>query len=252
MEVIAVINRKGGVGKTATVHALGAGLIRRGYKVLFIDLDSQTNLSKGLGASLANYSSLDILRGDFKTEDAIQHLQAGDVIPGTEALAGVDQIIGAPTREKRLKEAIKGLQYDYIIIDTPAQLGTLTINALTASNSVIIPVQADIDSLDGIGQLSRAIDTVKKRCNDTLYIRGILLTRYYARAVLSQDMQENLKEIAEQLHTKLYATPIRECIAVKEAKAYKQDIFTYAPRSNAAIDYEAFIEEFIQEGSANN
>ena len=246
MEVISIINRKGGVGKTATAHALGAGLMQKGFKVLFIDLDSQTNLSKGLGASLNHGSSLDVLTAEKKAEDAIQHLQAGDIIAGTEALAGVDQLTGASMKENRLKDAIKGLKYDFIIIDTPAQLGSLTINALTASDSVLIPVQADIDSLDGIGQLSRVIDTVKERCNKTLYIRGILLTRYYARAVLSQDMQSNLKDIAKQLHTKLYATPIRECIAVKEAKACKQDIFTYAPKSNAALDYLAFIEEFLK------
>lgn len=246
MEVVAIINRKGGVGKTATAQALGAGLARKKKKVLYIDLDSQKNLSSGLGADPEALNSMDALTGDTTAADAIQHTPQGDIIAGSEALAGADAVIEGTGKEYRLKEAIEGLQYDYIIIDTPAQLGTLTVNALTAANSVVIPVQADIDSIEGIGQLNKAIEAVKKYCNKDLYIRGILITRYNGRAVISRDMQSNLEDIAGQLNTRLYSKPIRECIAVKEAKASKQDIFTYAPRSNAAKDYEAFIKEFME------
>lgn len=253
MEVIAIINRKGGVGKTATAHALGAGLMRRGYKVLFIDLDSQTNLSFGIEANMAAPNSMDLLTGEATASEAIQNTLQGDAIPGSEALAGADAIIDGTGKEYRLKEALDGLKYDFVIIDTPAQLGTLTINALTAANSVVIPVQADIDSLQGIGQLNKAITAVKKYCNSALQIRGILITRYNSRAVISRDMQSNLADVAQQLHTKLYSTPIRECSAVKEAKASRQDIYTYAPRSNAAKDYEAFLAEFLaQKGKGTN
>lgn len=246
MEVVAIVNRKGGVGKTATAQALGAGLARKKKKVLYIDLDSQTNLSYGLGADAAGLSSMDVLLGEATAQEAIQHTPQGDVIAGSEALAGADAAIDGTGKEYRLKEAIDGLQYDYIIIDTPAQLGTLTVNALTAANSVVIPVQAEVYSLQGIGQLSKTIEAVKKYCNRDLYIRGILITRYNGRAVISKDMQSNLKDAAEQLKTRLYSTPIRECVSIKEAQAIQQDIYTYAPRSNAAKDYEAFIKEFTE------
>ena len=246
MEVIAIVNRKGGVGKTATAQALGAGLIRKGCSVLYIDLDSQTNLTYGLGADAAGLSSMDVLTGEATAQEAIQHTPQGDVIAGAEALAGADAAIDGTGKEYRLKEALDGLQYDYCIIDTPAALGTLTVNALTAADSVIIPVQAEVYSLQGIGQLSKAIEAVKKYCNHDLYIRGILITRHNGRAIISRDMQSNLEEAAQQLKTRLYSTPIRECVSIKEAQAQQQDIYSYAPRSNAAKDYAAFIEEFTE------
>ena len=248
MEVIAVVNRKGGVGKTATAQALGAGLIRRKKKVLYIDLDSQANLTYGLGASMDGLNSMDVLTEEATAQEAIQTTPQGDVIAGTEALAGADALIDGTGKEYRLKEALNGLKYDYIIIDTPAQLGTLTVNALTAANSVVIPVQAEVYSLQGIGQLNKTIEAVKKYCNKDLYIRGILITRYNGRAVISKDMQANLQEAANQLNTRLYKTPIRECISIKEAQASQTDIYSYAPRSNAAQDYEAFIKEFLRKG----
>ena len=246
MEVIAIVNRKGGVGKTATAQALGAGLIRKGCSVLYIDLDSQTNLTYGLGADATGLSSMDVLTGEATAQEAIQHTPQGDVIAGAEALAGADAAIDGTGKEYRLKEALDGLQYDYCIVDTPAQLGTLTVNALTAADSVVIPVQAEVYSLQGIGQLSKAIEAVKKYCNHDLYIRGILITRYNGRAIISRDMQSNLEEAAQQLKTRLYSTPIRECVSIKEAQAQQQDIYSYAPRSNAAKDYAAFIEEFTE------
>lgn len=246
MEVIAIVNRKGGVGKTATAQALGAGLIRKGYSVLYVDLDSQTNLTYGLGAAAGRLNSMDVLTGSATAQAAIQHTPQGDVIAGSEALAGADTAIDGTGKEYRLREALEGLQYDYIIIDTPAQLGTLTVNALTAADSVVIPVQAEVYSLQGIGQLSKAIDAVKKYCNHNLRIRGILITRYNGRAIISRDMLSNLEDAAAQLQTRLYSTPIRECVSIKEAQAQQQDIFSYAPRSNAAKDYAAFLEEFIK------
>ena len=173
----------------------------------------------------------------------------GDIIAGSETLAGADATIDGTGKEYRLKEALEPIKadYDYVIIDTPAALGTLTVNALTACDSVIIPGQAEIYSLQGIGQLNQTITTVKKYCNKDLYIRGILITRYNGRAVISRDMQSNLEEAAKLLHTTLYSTPIRECISVKEAQARQTDIYSYAPRSNAANDDSAFIDEFLKQ-----
>ena len=246
MKTVSLINRKGGVAKTATAHALGAGLLRKGYSVLYVDLDSQTNLSAGLQAKPTAYSSMDVLTRRTTAQEAIQHTPQGDIIAASENLASADITITGTGKEYRLREALEGLQYDFVVIDTPAALGTLTVNALTAADSAIIPVQADIDSLQAIVQLSDTIETVRKYCNRDLSIAGILLTRYSGRAILSRDMQSNIEEAASLLNTKLYSTPIRECISVKEAKACKQDIFSYAPRSNAAKDYAAFIDEFLE------
>ena len=248
MKIIAVVSRKGGVGKTATAHALGAGLIKRGKKVLYVDLDSQTNLSYAVGAAPGGANALDLLTGACNIIESIQHTKQGDIIRGCEQLAGADILLTDTGKEYRLKEAltpIKG-RYDYIIIDTPAALGTLTVNALTAADLAIIPVQAEIFSLQGIGLLKETIDSVKKYCNKSLKVKGILVTRYKSRATLSQDMLENLEKAAKELKTKVFNTPVRECISIAEAQAMKQDIFTYAPRSNGAKDYDAFIEEFLE------
>lgn len=248
MEVVAIISRKGGVGKTATAQALGAGLIRKGFSVLYIDLDSQTNLSYALGADINGVTSMDVLTQEATAPEAIQHTPQGDAIPADKDLAGADIVITDKRKEYRLRdalEAVKGI-YDYVIIDTPAALGTLTINALTAADSVIIPVQAEIYSLQGMAQLNETIETVRKYCNHNLQIQGILITRHNGRAVISRDMQSNLQEAADHLHTRLYSTPVRECISIKEAQYAQRDIFSYAPRSNAAKDYAVFVNEFLE------
>lgn len=244
-EIIAVVNRRGGVGKTATAHALGAGLILKGNKVLFVDLDSQSNLSYDLGVTKPDISAMDVLTGEATAEQAILHTPQGDLIPASEDLATADTAITGTGKEYRLQEALQPLKemYDYIIIDTPPALGTLTVNALTACTGAIIPAQAEIHSLQGIGLLNDAIEAVKKYCNRDLYIKGIVITRYNGRAVLSKDMRDNLEAIAAQLHTKVFKEPIRECISIKEAQAAQQSIFEYAPRSNAARDYMALIDE---------
>ena len=247
MKVIAIVSRKGGVGKTATAHALGAGLLKRGNKILYVDLDSQTNLSFSVGATQESANALDLLTGACSITEAIQHTKQGEIIRGCEQLAGADILLTDTGKEYRLKEAlaqIKG-RYDYAIIDTPAALGTLTVNALTAADFAIIPVQAEIFSLQGIGLLKETVDRVKKYCNKSLKVSGILVTRYKGRATLSKDMRDNLEGAAKELTTKLFSVPVRECISVAEAQAMRQDLFTYAPRSNAAKDYDAFIEEFL-------
>lgn len=248
-ECIAVINQKGGVGKSTTSNAIGAGLFQRGYKVLFIDLDAQGNLSYSMKCENKPLSSLEVLTGTATAREATLTTPQGDIIPASPALASADTIITDTGREYRLKEALEPLKgaYDYIIIDTPPALGTLTINALTACDSVIIPAQADIYSLQGIGQLNQTIQTVKRYCNKELTIKGIVITRYSPRAVLTRDMTDLLEDTAKQLNTKVFASRIRECIALKEAQASQTDIFTYSPRSNAGIDYKALLEEMIGE-----
>lgn len=249
MEVIAIVNRRGGVGKTATAHALGAGLRRKGYKVLLIDLDSQTNLTFDAGAEAGAFNSMDVLTGRAGAAQAIIKTPQGDIIPASPDLAGADVIITETGKEYRIKEALEPLHshYDFAIIDTPPALGTITTNALTAAQAAIIPAQAEVHSLQGIGLLNETITAVKKYTNPGLKIDGILLTRYNGRAVISKDMRDNLEAMAAALQTRLYTTPIRECVSIKEAQAQQKDIFTYAPRSNAAKDYGAFIEEFLKD-----
>lgn len=249
MKTIAIVNRRGGVGKTATAHALGAGLALRGFKILFVDLDSQCNLTYDLGAKPAPLTSMEVLTGTATAQEAIQHTEGGDIIPASPSLAVADTAIDGTGKEHRLKEALADVAgiYDYCVIDTPPALGVLTVNALTASQRAVIPAQAEVHSLQGIALLYEAIQAVQKYTNPELQIEGILITRYKGRAILSKDMKENLEATAEEIGTKVFSTPIRECIALQEAQAMQRDIFSYAPRSNATADYTAFINEILKE-----
>ena len=245
----AIINQKGGVGKSTTALAIGSGLKRQGSKVLFIDLDAQGNLSYTMGANTQGYNALGILQRPETTAEEIQHTTQGDIVASSPALAGADTVLSDVGKEYKLKEAlatVSGL-YDYCIIDTPPALSILTINALTACNGAIIPAQADIYSLQGIGQLNNTIQTIKKYCNPDLSIKGIILTRYNARSVLSKEVTELIEQTASELNTRVFNTKIRECTALKEAQAMKQDIFTYAPKSNASADYTDIIKELLEQ-----
>lgn len=262
MKTIAIINQKGGVGKSTTAAAIGTGFILKGKRVLFVDLDAQGNISHTLRANLNGSGVIAALYEPDTVADTIQELpsaaitgghdRAGaataySVIASTPKLSAADTLIDGVGKEYRLKEALEHCSgnYDYCIIDTPPALGILTINALTAADSIVIPAQADIYSLQGISQLNSTIQTVKKYCNPELEISGIVLTRYNGRAIISREFRRLIGSITEELNTKLYATFIRECIAIKEAQAARECIYTYAPRSNAAADYKALQDEII-------
>jgi len=247
-EIIAVINQKGGVGKTTTTLAIGAGFLLRGFKVLHIDLDPQCNLSHTLKAEKDKLSTMELIEGKAKAVDIIQKTWQGNIIPASPALAGADALITAVGKEYKLKEALNPIieNYDYILIDTPPALGVLTINALVACTGVIIPAQADTYSLQGISQLYDTISAVRQYCNNALEIKGILLTRYTSRAILSRDIAEVMEQTAKQINTKVFKTAIRETITVKEAQANQQDIFSYAPKNNGALDYTALVDELLE------
>lgn len=248
-EIITISNQKGGSGKTTTAHNLGAGLKDRGYRVLLIDLDAQGNLSYLCGINNRAFSSLEMLTGTVTAKDAIQATPAGDIIPASPALSGADLLITEIGKEQRLKEDLEPVKgnYDYIIIDTSPALSILTVNALTASNTLIIPTGADILSLQGIGGIQNTLASVRKYCNPALKVDGILLTRYSSRAVLSRELASFAEKIAASFDTKIYKTTIRENISLKEAQLNREPVFTHAPKSNGAIDYNAFIDEFLQE-----
>lgn len=249
MKTIAIINQKGGVGKSSTALAIGEGLRIRNFSVLYIDLDAQGNLSYTLDTQISGYGSMGVLQRPDTINVEIQKTEQGDVLTSTCTLAGADAVIIETGKEYRLKEALDKLRekYDYCIIDTPPALGILTINALTACDGVIIPAQADIYSLQGIGQLSNTLQTVRKYCNPNLHIMGILITRYNGRSIIRREVAQMLEQTAKSLETKLYKSKIRECTALVEAQAMRQSIFSYAPKSNAVLDYSAFIDEFLEE-----
>ena len=240
----AIINQKGGVGKSTTAAAIAAALRLKGKTTLLIDLDAQRNLTY-TAAAKESPAILETLTEGADIRQAIQEGPQGAIIAGCKALSGADAYLTQTGKEYRLKEALKGLENDYdeIIIDTPPALGILTVNALTAADRAIIPAQADVFSLQGIAQLKDTIAAVQKYCNPALYVAGILLTRYNGRATLSRKIDEMTQSIAETLHTKVFSAKIRENVSVREAQLLQKDIFSYAPKSKAAADYMAFIEE---------
>lgn len=237
--IITVINQKGGVGKSTTAHALGTGLLQKGYKVLFIDLDPQCNLTYIMQAQLSDNNSFELLKNQTPIQDCIQVVGSWHIVASSPQMTKADIEITELGKEYRLKEALQYVSrdYDFIIMDTPPALGIVTINALTACTGAMIPAQADIMSLQGIGQLNDTINAVRQYSNPDLQIMGILLTRYNNRNVLTREFTDVMRDTAQKLQTILYPVCIRECVAIKEAQAQRQSIFDYAPKSNAADDY---------------
>lgn len=261
MKIITVINQKGGVGKTTTALNIGTGLTNKGYKTLLIDLDQQGNLTYALGASTESpNNAFSVLMDPATIAESIVRTNSGAyLLPSTPALATADiKLINKPGPDTRLKAALDMINsdYDFCIIDTPPALGFLTSNALQAAGFAIIPAQADIFSLAGIGQLfATAINDVreyKKAFGQELKVLGIVLTRHNTRSVLSREVADALKEVAEQFGTKLFHTYIRENISVKESQVAKLPIYEYAPKSNAAADYAELLEEIIKEVRRND
>ena len=254
MRIIPIINQKGGVGKSSTALAVGAGLRLKGYKVLYIDLDPQGNLSYTLQAKAAGYGALGILQRPETIKGEIQQTPEGDAVASSPLLAGADNSITQTGKEYRLKEALSivSTDYDYCIIDTAPALGILTINALTACTGAIIPAQADIYSLHGISQLYSTIEAVKKYTNHSLEVLGIVITRYNKRTIISREVASILEDTAKTLNTRVYKTKIREGIALVESQAERENIYKYAPRSNVAKDYKALVDEIINQQEADN
>lgn len=248
-KIIALANQKGGVAKTTTTHALAAGLANKGFKVLAIDLDPQGNLTSACGAdNFTKPTVYELLKGNTDAASVIQRIHDFDVIPANILLAGAEQEIVQAGKEHRLKEAMESIvdNYDYIVIDCPPSLGVLTSNAFTFANEIIIPSTAGIFAASGIGQLNNLIKSIKKYCNANVRIKGILLTRFNPRANISKEMKEFTEQIGGMLDAPVFNTFIRSSIAVEEAQANKEDIYTWASGSTVAQDYEAFVEEYLK------
>lgn len=244
---IAIANQKGGVAKTSTCLAVGAELVKRGHKVLLVDLDAQGNLTYAIRG---NGDAGNVLAALLHPKKAGAELQnAGDftLIASVPGLAGADTIITQIGKEFRLKEALESLQdgFDFCLIDCPPSLGILTICALTASNFVLVPCQADPFSLQGIRQLAATLQAVKAYTNPALEILGLVITRWNARTVVRRELADVLTETAAEMGAELFKTRIRESVSVIEAAAVRKPLSQYAPSSNAAADYKKLTDEIL-------
>lgn len=248
-KIISVANQKGGVGKTTTTVNLSTILAKKGKKVLLIDTDPQGNATSGLGVSKdVELSVYDILIGDTEFDETLQETAIKNlkVCPSNISLAGAEvQLVSMMSREQRLKTKLDKIkdQYDYILIDCPPSLGLVTLNAFTASDSVLIPVQCEYFALEGLGQLLNTVNLVKKHLNKNLEIEGALLTMYDARTNLSNQV---VKEVKKYFEDKVYKTVIPRNVRLSEAPSYGMPITLYDPRSKGAKAYEKFAKELLK------
>ncbi len=248
-KIISVANQKGGVGKTTTSVSLSAILAKKGKKVLMIDMDPQGNGTSGLGIDKnVKFSVYDVIIDEVEIENTIQKTEIDnlDVCPSNINLAGAEvELVDMEEREKRLKDKLDKIKdkYDYIIIDCPPSLGLVTLNAFTASDSVLIPVQCEYYALEGLGQLINTINLVKKHLNKSLYIEGALLTMYDARTNLSNQV---VKEVKRYFEDKVYKVVIPRNIKLSEAPSYGMPITLYDKRSKGAKCYEKLAKEFLK------
>lgn len=248
-KVISIANQKGGVGKTTTAVNLSTILAKKGKKVLMIDTDPQGNASSGLGINKdVNFSVYDVIINDVEIENTIQKTMVKnlEVCPSNINLAGAEvELVSMMSREHRLKEKIDSQKdnYDYIIIDCPPSLGLITLNAFTASDSVLIPVQCEYYALEGLGQLINTINLVKKHLNKDLTIEGALLTMFDIRTNLSNQV---VKEVTKYFENKVYKTVIPRNVRLSEAPSYGMPISVYDPKSKGAKSYDKFVKEFLK------
>lgn len=234
-EIITIISRKGGTGKTTTTQSLAAALIRKGYTALLIDLDAQRNLTAAAGAKMTGYNITHLLEESATAKEVIQHTRNGDIITASPFLAGADI---AMSGDKELKRAINPIlkDYDYILIDTPANYGKLTRNALAAATSAIVTAQAATFSLQGLKEIIDIVEQIKT-VNPDLKLRGVLITNYSGRSNKVKKLFDDLKTAALDLGTEVLTPAIRATDKVTEAQAEKINIIDYAPKSTAAQCY---------------
>ena len=250
--VIAVANQKGGVGKTTTAVNLGACIASLGKRVLLVDIDPQGNTTSGIGINKADvrYCVYDVIINDVAVQDAIlpTRLESLSVLPATIQLAGAEiELVPTISREVRLRRALQPLrsQFDYIIIDCPPSLGLLTVNALTASDSVLIPIQCEYYALEGLSQLLNTIRLVQKHLNTSLEVEGVVLTMLDARTNLGLQVIEDVKKY---FRDKVYQTVIPRNVRLSEAPSHGQPIIFYDPRSRGAETYMDLAKEVVRGG----
>lgn len=251
-KVLAVINQKGGVGKSTTAINLSAALGEMGKQVLLVDLDPQGNSTSGLGIekSLVRNCIYDVLLNDVNIEDVIipDVTEGLDVVPATINLAGAEvELVSEMARENRLKDAVGSMRgfYDFIIIDCPPSLGLLTVNALVAADKLLIPIQCEFYALEGVTKLLESMKRVKSRLNPTLDIYGVLLTMYDGRTTLSNQVVDEVQSYFGKI---VFNTLIPRTIKLSEAPSFGQPITQYDPHGKGAISYIELAKEVIARG----
>ncbi len=251
-KIIAIANQKGGVGKTTSTVNLGASLATLGKKVLLIDIDPQGNATSGVGVNKGDLNECvyNILVEESQVEEVCVPTDVPnlDIIPATIQLAGAEiELVPATKRESKLKLALSDVKksYDYILIDCPPSLGLLTLNALTAADSVIIPVQCEFYALEGLSQLLNTIRLVQKHLNTELMIEGVLLTMLDARTNLGLQV---IEEVKMYFQDKVYKSIIPRNVRLGEAPSHGQPITVYDPNSRGAIEYMKLAKEVIEVG----
>ncbi|MHC5269269.1 ParA family protein [Enterococcus sp. LJL98] len=247
--IISVANQKGGVGKTTTTVNLGSSLAFTGKKVLLVDIDAQGNATSGMGIRKPDvtHDIYDVLVNEIPIKEAITSSSREnlDIVPATLQLAGAEiELTSMMARESRLKMAINEIkdQYDFVLIDCPPSLGHLTINAFTASDSILIPVQCEYYALEGLSQLLNTVRLVQKHFNPELEIEGVLLTMYDARTNLGAEVVE---EVRRYFQEKVYDTIIPRNIRLSEAPSHGMSIIDYDIRSKGAEVYQALAKEVL-------
>lgn len=245
---LAIVNQKGGVGKSTTAVNLGAGLAELGNKVLLVDIDPQGNATSGLGLTKTEleYSIYDVLIDGVAPSRVIEETDVSNffVLPANIDLAGAEiELVSVMSRESKLKKALAGYRedYDYILIDCPPSLGLLTLNALSAADNIIVPIQCEYYALEGLGQLMQTVDLVRDNLNPGLRLEGVVLTMYDARTNLSKQVIEEVKNyFADRL---VFDTIIPRNVRLSEAPSFGQPIISYDPDSTGARAYRELAKE---------
>lgn len=246
--VVSFVNQKGGVGKTTTAVSVAAALGRRGQKVLLVDLDPQANATSAAGvAPNGNPGTYDALLDEVPAASCVMKLddEHFDILPASAALAGAEvELVPVLARERRLEGAIRDLRpsYDWLFVDCPPSLGLLTINALTASDSVVIPVQCEYMALEGLSRLMDTLELVRRNLNPSLEILGVVLTMFDPRTRLAQQVVDEVRSHFPQTFT----TIIPRTVRLSEAPSHGQSIFRYDPAGRAAAAYDALAAELLE------